>query len=713
MGSRSNFKIIEDTIGWQNLLPYSILSEYADNTKAIRSCLKKNFLKCEDQQIKFKFASDRGANSATESSNFSGQTENLTPFNLSTLPDLEILLLSHLKTYNLVNFAENFNCRIGQDFAAKINHQISVSYSDTISHVDGNHSKLTKFLGSFINIIAIRPFEEELKLRLDIEGSSEPLVLHLDSKIELENLALLINQYASFISKAKSSLILRGSDLPESAQPTPKPRSKTLVSPSYEALEIVPDNASPMPEPSSQNSTSNISSQFEDEDLGDYDMLDNSLSIFENSKVKIKEMNRSQIQLKNLIGNGQYGEVFKAEYSDPYSKLNLTVAVKQSKPVRTSEHEFAENADTRTQKLLEEAFIMQQFDHPNIIKLIGICKTLPVFMVIEFCEFGDLRRYLSEIRKNVTSPENLVPVNLKLNWVIQLASALSYLENLNYVHRDVALRNLLLTTDKQIKLSDFGLSREVLNNNEYTSNSPSKWPIKWMAPESIAFYKFSTKSDVWGFAVTVWEIFNDGIKPYGSVSNGEILSLLKKGKRLELPKNCLPSLYTLMLHCWSYKPSKRPEFTQIKSKLNKILTENELIEEFDTLARVKKEEASSEKLEVQTTVKATTETKIENEPPSKDLVKTGKKLPEINSNKRISLAKDNSLESIDSDKENQVLDFNLYWKVGLRIVLSISLILDVLQNPVSHFPLFPIPKNQKIHFRQLLPDSDFGSSENH
>jgi len=245
-------------------------------------------------------------------------------------------------------------------------------------------------------------------------------------------------------------------------------------------------------------------------------------------------------------------------------------------------------------KLLEEAKVMQQFDHPNILRLVGICKESPVYIVIEFCELGDLRNYI------LKKKEREVDLSLKLSWSLQLASALAYLEDVNYVHRDVAARNILLLNEKTIKLSDFGLSRGMFEeSHEYTAAHRTKLPIKWMAPESIEYLKFSTKTDVWGFGVCVWEIFSAGRKPYSGVQNSEIIQILMiQRKRLEMPFECPASLYSLMNQCWLADPEKRPSFAKIKGEIGLIKemvlvdvqsqVEREEKKQFETLKRREK-----------------------------------------------------------------------------------------------------------------------------
>lgn len=322
----------------------------------------------------------------------------------------------------------------------------------------------------------------------------------------------------------------------------------------------------------------------------DYDILEptQKTSLFQTDKSVEKNLDKNKIALKKVIGMGQFGEVYQADFS-PDSGPTIQVAVKLCKPNLRNSYLLDQNTNPAS-KLLEEAKVMQQFDHPHILRLVGICKESPVYIVIEFCDLGDLRNY-------ILKKQNEVQLSLKLSWSLQLASALAYLEDVNYVHRDVAARNILLLNEKTIKLSDFGLSRVLFeeSSHEYTAAHRTKLPIKWMAPESIEYLKFSTKTDVWGFGVCIWEIFSAGRKPYSGVQNSEIIQLLiVQRKRLEMPKEdgvgegCPASLYFLMNQCWLADPERRPSFAEIKEDIG--LIKNQVLErkQFETLKRREK-----------------------------------------------------------------------------------------------------------------------------
>ncbi|XP_072390034.1 focal adhesion kinase 1 isoform X2 [Diabrotica undecimpunctata] len=283
--------------------------------------------------------------------------------------------------------------------------------------------------------------------------------------------------------------------------------------------------------------------------------------------VKNYELNRHQIELQEILGEGQFGDVHKGCFKTTEGML-IPVAVKTCKG----------DADlATTEKFLEEAYIMQKFDHQHIIKLIGVCSESPVWIVMELARLGELRSYL---QKNKTR----LDLSTLLLYAFQLSTALSYLESKKYVHRDIAARNVLVSTDRCVKLADFGLSRWMGDDQSYYKASKGKLPIKWMSPESINFRRFTTASDVWMFGVCIWEILMLGVKPFQGVKNNDVIGKIENGERLPLPPNCPPRLYSLMSQCWSYEPSKRPTFKDIKEILQEILLEERSAQQ-DTIRR--------------------------------------------------------------------------------------------------------------------------------
>jgi serine/threonine protein kinase len=158
---------------------------------------------------------------------------------------------------------------------------------------------------------------------------------------------------------------------------------------------------------------------------------------------------------------------------------------------------------------------------------------------------------------------------LSLSLFILLFSVQEYLASLSIVHRDLACRNVLISKDKLLKITDFGLSREV--QEVYVKKTRGRLPLKWMAIESITAREFTTASDVWGFGVALYEIGTIGGFPYPSINNEDLLRMLSQGYRLEKPDNCSAEVYDLMLHCWQEDPPDRPSFSQLRSQFSAML----------------------------------------------------------------------------------------------------------------------------------------------
>lgn len=138
------------------------------------------------------------------------------------------------------------------------------------------------------------------------------------------------------------------------------------------------------------------------------------------------------------------------------------------------------------------------------------------------------------------------------------------MEEQKIVHRDLAARNVLLASMSQIKITDFGLSRITDQfTNAYTQRTEGKIPIKWYAPESIEHLKFTSKSDVWSYGVTLWEMFTYGEQPYGNMSGSDVYVYIQSNNRLHRPSYCPKNTYKIMLRCWEWAEDRRPTFSEL------------------------------------------------------------------------------------------------------------------------------------------------------
>uniref|UniRef100_A0A7N8XSV1 receptor protein-tyrosine kinase n=1 Tax=Mastacembelus armatus TaxID=205130 RepID=A0A7N8XSV1_9TELE len=268
------------------------------------------------------------------------------------------------------------------------------------------------------------------------------------------------------------------------------------------------------------------------------------------------EIHPNHITKQKVIGAGEFGEVYRGILKVPGRK-EVAVAIKTLKPGYT---------EKQRQDFLSEASIMGQFSHQNIIRLEGVVtKYKHAMIVTEYMENGALDRYLRDHDGEFSSFQ-------LVGMLRGIAAGMKYLSDMSYVHRDLAARNILVNTSLECKVSDFGLSRVLEDDPEGTyTTSGGKIPIRWTAPEAIAYRKFTSASDVWSFGIVMWEVMAFGERPYWDMSNHEVMKAINEAFRLPAPMDCPSAVYQLMLQCWLQDRSKRPRFGDIVSLLDKLL----------------------------------------------------------------------------------------------------------------------------------------------
>ena len=271
-----------------------------------------------------------------------------------------------------------------------------------------------------------------------------------------------------------------------------------------------------------------------------------------NEDLKVpREISRSSIKCVELLGKGSFGEVYKGIYTEK-GKQGFLVAVK-------SLINSMDKASDRLQ-FLSEASLMVQFDHENVIKIIGVVTSGdPLLLIIEFCEAASLERVLHSVK--------LAP-QYQLKASMDCAKGMVYLTSLWYVHRDLAARNNFVSSDFTSKIGDFGLSRVNIDNDYYISRNATV-SIRWSSPEALEERRFSEQSDVWSFGVLLNEIWTHGMLPYNGLTAKKVWSNVLKGIRLQQPAECPDGIYKIMCDCWA-EYLERPVFTQLLERLEAL-----------------------------------------------------------------------------------------------------------------------------------------------
>ena len=281
-----------------------------------------------------------------------------------------------------------------------------------------------------------------------------------------------------------------------------------------------------------------------------------------------KEINHEDLQFLENIGEGEFADVCKGILKKQEQRIEVAIKILKSNAIQKNKEDF-----------LSEASIMGQFKHPNVIFLYGVTLNKPIVIVTPFMENGSLDDFLAQKEFSLTAIQQVAIC-------IGVASGMEYFTKIGFVHRDLAARNVLIDSDWTPKISDFGLSRET-EESFYNVRTGGKIPIRWTAPEAIAYRKFNEASDVWSFGVLMWEVTSYAKTPYSGIENFDVLGEVQAGYRLEKPDFCPDSIYDLMLSCWKSDCELRPKFTDIKIQLNTLVENN-----FGTRAKNRQNRAS-------------------------------------------------------------------------------------------------------------------------
>ncbi|CAF3376351.1 unnamed protein product [Rotaria sp. Silwood1] len=279
--------------------------------------------------------------------------------------------------------------------------------------------------------------------------------------------------------------------------------------------------------------------------------LNSNCEWYDSSIVENNMISKENIQFIGQIGEGKFSTVFKGYYRTKQNEI-LTVAIKKF------HHEF--NYDNISKEICD----FQDVKHPHIVQFFGIIidTNNSIMFISEYVHAKSLYECLIS-----TNAKYEYSIEILLEYLKQITSAMSYLEKKSLIHQNLSCRNYLVFNKTLIKLSDLACW-----NWNLLWKDRLKISIAWMSPEAIHCHCFTTASDIFAFGVSMWECFSYGQIPWQGLTNDEIANAINapNHQRLSRPSYATSELYEIMLHCWKYEPCERPTFSQLEKTLREI-----------------------------------------------------------------------------------------------------------------------------------------------
>lgn len=279
------------------------------------------------------------------------------------------------------------------------------------------------------------------------------------------------------------------------------------------------------------------------------------------------EVSRDKVTLVRELATGSFGKV----YEGVLMPCGERCAVKT----------VSERATARERlEFLHEANMMKRFTGAHhVVRLLGVVsRGQPPLVLMELMHRGDLKGFLRAAREPEGEERALLggdyqeglPLSRVLRMAGEIADGMAYLEAVKFVHRDLAARNCMVAQDLTVKIGDFGMTRDVYENDYYRKSNKGLLPVRWMAPESLQDGIFSSLTDVWSYGVVLWEISTLAEQPYQGLSNEQVLSFVLEGGRLPRPPDAAPAVWAVCQACWQTAPALRPSFLQLVRSLDSL-----------------------------------------------------------------------------------------------------------------------------------------------
>lgn len=271
---------------------------------------------------------------------------------------------------------------------------------------------------------------------------------------------------------------------------------------------------------------------------------------------KLMVVKGDELSIGAQLGRGAFGEVYNGVWTPEAEKGKIKIPVAIKLLTSMSQGYGA------SKEFLEEAYIMATVDHENILRLLAVCMTDRMMLITQLMQNGSLLEFVKNNKGIINSYQLLL-------WSTQIAKGMAYLEERRLVHRDLAARNVLVKSPSKIKIADFGLAKLLSNDSDEYKAEGGKMPIKWLALESLRHKIFTTKSDVWAFGVTIWELLTFGRRPFENIPARSVVDEIEAGEKLKQPDICSLDVYCTLLTCWQIDADSRPTFKELVAEFEK------------------------------------------------------------------------------------------------------------------------------------------------
>eukprot|EP00727_Mastigamoeba_balamuthi_P002155 m51a1_g11937 putative protein-tyrosine kinase 6 (741) ;mRNA; f:717332-719679 len=273
---------------------------------------------------------------------------------------------------------------------------------------------------------------------------------------------------------------------------------------------------------------------------------------------RCRSLRMLQVRKGTKIGSGFFGSVWRGMWAG-----TTAVALKALDRPRDEGSDSPEYPEAGQD--WSEAAVLSTLRHPNVLQFYGLASIDGVLHIVMELADGSVLDLLR------AAPPGAVPGRSLQSMALSCAAGMAYLASEHIVHRDLATRNLLFFVSSDgthtIKVADFGLARVVDSDSGGYVSSNYVCPLKWTAPEALAFHRFSPASDVWSFGIVLWELWSGGQDPYTGIDRNGVFAMLSRGERLPRPERCPSCVFEVMMSCWASEPAQRPAFPDLWERL--------------------------------------------------------------------------------------------------------------------------------------------------